>query len=66
MSGGSKSQARRRISNILTQVLKEHEQEFLNLGYDSISDIGIHLIRKEMASFLASLPGGPSPTAVCL
>jgi hypothetical protein len=62
--GGSKSQARR-ISNILTQVLKEHEQEFLNMGYDSILDIGIHLIRKGVVSFLASLPCGPSPAAIC-
>ena len=36
------------------------------MGYDSISDIGIHSIRKGAASYLASLPGGPSPAAICL
>jgi hypothetical protein len=63
--GGSLNQAKR-ISNILIQVLKEHEQEVLNMGYDSISDIGVHSIRKGAASYLASLPGGPSPAAICL
>ena len=63
--GGSSSQAKR-ISKILSQVLKEHEQEVLNMGYDSISDIGVHSIRKGAASYLASLPGGPSPAAICL
>jgi hypothetical protein len=63
--GGSKSQAKR-ISTILSKVLREHEQEVLNMGYDSIRDIGIHSIRKGAASYLASLPGGPSPAAICL
>jgi hypothetical protein len=47
-------------------VLKEHEQEVLNMGYDSIDDIGVHSIRKGAASYLASLPGGPPPAAICL
>ena len=36
------------------------------MGYNSITDIGIHLIRKGAASYLALLPGGPSPAAICL
>jgi hypothetical protein len=36
------------------------------MGYDSISDIGIHSIRKGAASYLASLPGGPSYAAIFL
>jgi hypothetical protein len=63
--GGSKSQAKR-ISDILQRVLKEHEQEVLNMGYDSIKDIGVHSIRKGAASYLASLPGGPPPAAIFL
>jgi hypothetical protein len=63
--GGSKSQAKR-MSSILQRVLKEHEQEVLAMGYDSIKDIGVHSIRKGAASYLASLPGGPPPAAICL
>jgi hypothetical protein len=63
--GGSLNQAKR-ISSILSKVLKEHEQQVLNMGYDSITDIGVHLIWKGVASYLASLPGGPSPAAICV
>jgi hypothetical protein len=41
--GGSKSQAKR-MSTTLFQVLKKHKQEVLNMGYNSIKDIGIHSI----------------------
>jgi hypothetical protein len=48
------------MSTTLFQVLKKHKQEVLNMGYNSIKDIGIHSIRKGAASYLASLPGGPT------
>jgi hypothetical protein len=63
--GGSKSQSKR-ISEILKKVLAEHEDEVKGMGYDSVNDIGVHSIRKGAASFLASLPGGPPPAAICL
>jgi hypothetical protein len=63
--GSSKSQSAR-ASAILKMVLKEHEQEVLSMGYDSIDDIGIHSVRKGASTHLASLPGGPPPAALCL
>jgi hypothetical protein len=64
--GGSKSQAKR-VSSILQKVLKAHEPEVLAMGYDTVNDIGVHSsIRKGAASYLASLPGGPPPAAICL
>jgi hypothetical protein len=36
------------------------------MGYDSIDDIGVLSIRKGAALYLASLPGGPPPAAICL
>ena len=36
------------------------------MGYDSIDEIGLHSIRKGVSSYLASLPGGPPPAALCL
>jgi hypothetical protein len=37
------------------------------MGYDSVSDLGLHSIRKGATSYpLASLPGEPSPDAICL
>jgi hypothetical protein len=36
------------------------------MGYDSVTDIGLHSIRKGVSTYLASLPGGPSPAALCL
>jgi hypothetical protein len=53
------------MSSILQRVLKEHEQEVLAMGYDSIKDIGLHSIRKGAASYLASLPGGPPSAVIC-
>jgi hypothetical protein len=34
------------MSNLLSKVLREHEEEVLNMGYDSVNDIGIHSIWK--------------------
>ena len=36
------------------------------MGYDKTSDLGLHSIRKGVATHIASLPGGPPPAAVCL
>jgi hypothetical protein len=63
---GSAGSVADRVAGILARVLKEHEAEVLAMGYDSIKDIGIHSFRKGNGSFLASLPGGPSPAAICL
>jgi hypothetical protein len=63
--GSSKSQSAR-VSALLRKVLKEHEAEVISMGYDSVNDIGLHSIRKGASSYLASLPGGPQPAAVCL
>jgi hypothetical protein len=46
--------------------LKEHKLEVINMGYDLIKGIGIHSIWKGVACYLASLPGGSSPAAICL
>jgi hypothetical protein len=35
-------------------------------GYNSIDDLGLHSIHKGAASYLALIPGGPSPAAICL
>ena len=63
--GSSKSQSAR-VSALLRKVLEEHEDEVIELGYDSVKDIGLHSIRKGASSLLASLPGGPQPAAVCI
>jgi hypothetical protein len=47
-------------------MLKEHIKEVLNMGYNSIIDIGVHSIWKEAANYLALLPGGPPPAAIFL
>ena len=56
-----------RAADLLKKLLKEH-QDYIEgvLGYDTIDDIGIHSFRKGVATYLASLPGGPSPAAICL
>jgi hypothetical protein len=54
------------VSAILKKVLKENEQEVLLMGYDSVTNIGLHSIRKGVSTYLASLPGSPSPAALCL
>jgi hypothetical protein len=63
--GGSKSEAKR-VSSILQKVLKAHKHKVLVMGYNTINDIGINSIWKGTASYLASLPGGPSPAVICL
>jgi hypothetical protein len=63
--GSSKSQAKR-VSSILQKVLKAHEPEVLAMGYDTVNDICVHSIWKGAASYLASLPGGSPPAAICL
>ena len=64
-SGSSQSQPDG-ASAILKKVLKENEQEILAMGYDSVNNIGLHSIWKGVSTYLASLPGGPSPAALCL
>ena len=63
--GKAKSQAKR-ASDLLERVLREYEREIKLMGYDGSSDIGLHSLRKGAASYLASLPGGPSPASICL
>jgi hypothetical protein len=62
--GSSQSQSDR-ASAILKKVLKEKKQEVLSMGYDSITNIGLNSIWKGVSTYLASLPGGPSPAALC-
>ena len=54
------------MGNLLKKVLREHEQEVLAMGYDSIDEIGVHSVRKGVSTYLASMPGGPAPAALCL
>ena len=63
--GGAKNQSSR-VSNLFKKLLMEHESEVLVLGYDSIHELGLHSIRKGVSTYLASLPGGPPPAALCL
>jgi hypothetical protein len=63
--GSSKSQSDR-ASAIMKKILKETEQKVLSMGYDYIDNIGFHSIWKGVSTYLASLPGGPSPAALCL
>jgi hypothetical protein len=46
--------------------MKENEDEVLQMGYDSINDIGLHSTCKGAALYLALLLGGPLPAAICL
>jgi hypothetical protein len=63
---GSASSQSSRAVNILKRVLKENKDKVLPMGYDSINNIGLHSTCKGAASYLASLPGGLSPAAICL
>ena len=63
---GSSNSQKQRAGDLLRRCLKEHEGEVLGMGYDSITDIGLHLIRKGVSTYLASLPGGPSPAALSI
>ena len=62
--GGGKSQSSR-VTNHFKRLLKEHEDEVLGMGYDSIDELGLHSIRKGATTYLSSLPGGPSLPAIC-
>lgn len=65
--GGGKSQSAR-IGALMKMCLEEHKEEVLMMGYDSllVDKIGLHSIRKGVSTYLASLPGGPPPAALCL
>ena len=63
--GGALAQSKR-VGDLLTLLLKEHEEEVKSLGYDSLDEIGLHSIRKGVSTYLASLPGGPPPAALML
>jgi hypothetical protein len=63
-SGSSEGTAKR-VSRKLREVLELHRDEVIAMGYSDISDIGLHSLRKGAASYLGSLPGGPSPVAIC-
>jgi hypothetical protein len=63
--GGHKSQSAR-MGNLLKKVLQQHAAEVIAMGYDSIEEIGLHSIRKGVSTYLASMPGGPAPAALCL
>ena len=62
---GSSEGTAKRVSRKLKEVLELHRDEVMSMGYSSISDIGLHSLRKGAASYLGSLPGGPSPVAIC-
>jgi hypothetical protein len=47
-------------------LLREHKDEVLAMGYDSIAELGLHSIWKGVCTYMASLPGGPPPAALCL
>ena len=54
------------MGNLLKKVLREHKEEVLSMGYDSIDEIGLHSVRKGVSTYLASMPGGPPAAALCL
>jgi hypothetical protein len=63
--GGGESRSAR-MSDLMQRCLYQHEEEVLAMGYSSIEEIGLHSIRKGVSTYLASLPGGPPPAALCL
>ena len=63
--GGAKNQSSC-VSSLFKKLLKEHENEVLALGYDSLHELGLHSIQKGVSTHLASLLGGPPPATVCL
>ena len=62
---GSSESTTKRVSRKLKEVLEQHKEEVLSMGYSCVNDIGIHSLRKGAATYLGSLPGGPSPVAIC-
>ena len=63
---GTANSQKQRAGDLLRQVLEEHKDEVLSMGYDCIKDLGLHSIRKGVSTYLASLPGGPSPAALSI
>ena len=62
--GGGKSQSSR-VTNHFKRVLREHKDEVIAMGHDSIEELGLHSIQKGATTYLSSLPGGPSLAAIC-
>lgn len=62
---GSHKATTKRMRDALQMILRLHENEVTSLGYSNVKDIGLHSIRKGAASYLASMPCGPSPVAIC-
>ena len=55
-----------RFSGILERCLEDNKDQLRQeFGFDP-SDIGTHSIRKGAATYLTSLPGGPSAAATCI
>jgi hypothetical protein len=54
-----------RFSRWLRSVCTEEQQELVNMGL-IIADIGTHSFRKGVATFLSSIPGGPTAVAIYL
>ena len=63
--GGAKNQSSR-VMNRFKKLLREHKDEVLAMGYDSIAELGLHSIWKGVNTYMASLPGGPPLAALCL
>ena len=61
---GSQASNAQRVNDILQKVLKEHQTEVEAMGQGKIGDFGTHSLRKGVSTYLASLPGGPSPAAL--
>ena len=61
---GSQASNAQRVNDILQKVLKEHQTEVEAMGQGKIGDFGTHSLRKGISMHLATLPGGPSPTAL--
>lgn len=63
--GAAKTQSAH-MSSLFKKLLREHKDEVLAMGYDSIDELGLHSLRKGVSTHLASMPGGPTPAALCL
>ena len=56
----------RRFSDLMMNMLKDHEDEVIAMGYTSISDLGTHSIWKGATRWLSGQPGGPSAMSTCI
>jgi hypothetical protein len=63
--GGAKNQSSY-VVNHFKKLLREHKDEALAMGYDSIAELGLHSIQKGVCTYMASLPGGSPLAALCL